>query len=150
MLKCFKHYKSYIHIAYYILDIVQQNKSKFTMEQPYILSILYCQYHACWCPGDLQSQGISRRGDNQIRWNIPSLAWEEFLTLVCRTWSWVSVSCLYSSRVHCPLLPLSQLCRHQPQQCCYCWQTVAVPSAANKQGSSSHAETRKIDWCLYT
>ena len=32
------------------------------MEQPYMLPILYCQYHACWCPGDLSRQGISRHG----------------------------------------------------------------------------------------
>ena len=51
------------------------------MEQPYILPILYCQYHVCWCPGDLRSQGISRHGINQISWNITSLASEELIYL---------------------------------------------------------------------
>ena len=30
----------------------QQKKTKFTMEHPYILHFLNCQYHACWCPGE--------------------------------------------------------------------------------------------------
>ena len=47
------------------------------MEQPYVLPLLYCQCHACWCTGDFRSQAISRHGiDFQSR-NIPSLAWEE-------------------------------------------------------------------------
>ena len=32
------------------------------MEQPDMLLILYCQYHACWCPGSLSRQGISSHG----------------------------------------------------------------------------------------
>ena len=47
------------------------------MEQPYILPILYCQHHACWCPGDFMSQGTSRYGINQISQNILSLASDE-------------------------------------------------------------------------
>ena len=47
---------------YHILDFVQQKKTRFTIEQPYMLPILYCQYHASWCSGDLRSQGISRDG----------------------------------------------------------------------------------------
>ena len=27
------------------------------MEQPYMLHILHCQYHDCWCPGDFKSPG---------------------------------------------------------------------------------------------
>ena len=46
------------------------------MEQPYMLPILYCQYRAHWCPGDLSHQGISRHGIDQIRWNISSLSSE--------------------------------------------------------------------------
>ena len=38
---------------YHILDFVHQKKNTFTMEQPYVLPILFCQCHACWCPGDL-------------------------------------------------------------------------------------------------
>ena len=59
MLNCSKDYKRYFHISYHILDFVQQ-KAKFTMVQPYMLPILYCQYHACWYPRDLRSQGIIR------------------------------------------------------------------------------------------
>ena len=66
MLNCFKYYKICIHILYHILDSVQQKKTKFIMELPYMLPILYCQYHACWCSGDLRSQGISRHGIDQI------------------------------------------------------------------------------------
>ena len=36
-------YKRFIDILYHILDFVQQKKTKFTMEQPYMLPILYCQ-----------------------------------------------------------------------------------------------------------
>ena len=34
------------------------------MEQPHMWHILKCQYHACWCPGDLRSQGTSRHSTN--------------------------------------------------------------------------------------
>ena len=43
------------------------------MEQPYMLPILYCQYHASWCPDDLRSWCISRHGINKMIQNIPSL-----------------------------------------------------------------------------
>ena len=56
MLNGFKDGKICIHI----LVFAQEKKTKFTMEQSYTLSILYYQYHAWWCPGDLKSQGISR------------------------------------------------------------------------------------------
>ena len=39
-----------------------------------MLPILYCQYHACWCPGDLNHQGISRLGIDQISQNRLSLS----------------------------------------------------------------------------
>ena len=74
MLTCFKDYK-YV-FTFPILDFVQQKKTKFAMEQPYILPIIYCQYLACWCPGDLRSQGISRHGTDQISQNISYLASE--------------------------------------------------------------------------
>ena len=64
-------------MSYHILDFVKQKKTKFTMEQPYKLPILYCQYHVCWCPGQLRSQSISRYGMDQISQNIPSLVSEE-------------------------------------------------------------------------
>ena len=57
--------------------LVQQKKTKFTMEQPYMLPTLYCQYHAYWCPGDLRSQGISRHGNDPQSRNIRSPALEE-------------------------------------------------------------------------
>ena len=84
MLNCFKGYKRCIHISYLILDFIQQKKIKFSMEQPNMLSIQYCQYHVCWCLGNLRSQGISRHDIDQISQNIPSLASEELRQLsVC-------------------------------------------------------------------
>ena len=66
-----------IHISYHILEFVLQKKIRFTMEQLYMLPILYYQYHSCWCPGDLRSHGISRHGIEQKRRNNPSVASEE-------------------------------------------------------------------------
>ena len=48
------------------------------MEQPYMLSILYWQYHACWCSGDFRSQGISGHGIDPQSQNSLSKASEEF------------------------------------------------------------------------
>ena len=64
MLNVFKIIKDVfiIHILYHILDFVQQKKTRFIKEQAYMLPILYYQYHACWCPGDLSRQGINRHG----------------------------------------------------------------------------------------
>ena len=85
-LNCFKDYERCIHISYHILDFVQQKKSKFTMEQPYMLHIIYCQYHACWCLCDLRSEAISRHGIDQIDQNILSLASEELYYFVIFQW----------------------------------------------------------------
>ena len=84
MLNCFKDYWRYtcINISYHILDFIQQIKTKFTMEQPYMLPIICSQCYACWCPGDFRSQGISRHGIDQISRNILSLASEELSTLL--------------------------------------------------------------------
>ena len=79
MLNCFKDYRRCIPVYHHILDFVQQKKIRFTMEQPHMLPILYCQYHACWCPGDVRSQGISRHGIDQISQNILSAALEELI-----------------------------------------------------------------------
>ena len=46
------------------------------MEQPYILPILYYQYHSCWCLSDV---GINRHGIEQISQNILSLASEKLM-----------------------------------------------------------------------
>ena len=54
------------------------------MEQAYILPIQCCQYHACWCAGDLRSQGISRHGIDQISRNILSLASKELRNGKCK------------------------------------------------------------------
>ena len=70
MLNCFKDHKRCIHISYHILDCIQQKETKFTTEQQYMLSVLYCQYHVCWYHGDLRSQGISRHCIHQTSWNI--------------------------------------------------------------------------------
>ena len=37
MLNCFKYHERCIHISYHILDFIQQTKTKFTMEQPYVM-----------------------------------------------------------------------------------------------------------------
>ena len=49
------------------------------MEQPYMLPILYWQYHACWCSGDFRSKSISRHGIEPQSRNIPSPASEELI-----------------------------------------------------------------------
>ena len=60
------------------------------MELPYMLPILYSQYHVCWGPGDLRSQGISTHGIDQISWNILSLASElVVLNLFVETWKYM-------------------------------------------------------------
>ena len=79
VLNCFEDYKSCIHISYGMLDFIQQKKIKFTMEQLYVLPILYCQCHACWCTGEFRSQCISRHGIEFQSRNIPSLASEELM-----------------------------------------------------------------------
>ena len=53
----------------------------------YMLLALCCQYHSCWCPGDLRSKDISRRGIDQISRNIPSLAPEEWMIFNTFCWS---------------------------------------------------------------
>ena len=68
MLNCCKDYKRCSHISSYNLEYTQQ-KTKFTMEQPYMLPILYFPYHTCWC-----HQGISRHDIEQTIHNILSLA----------------------------------------------------------------------------
>ena len=42
MLNCFKDDQRYIHILYHVFALIQQNNTKFTVEQPYMLFILYC------------------------------------------------------------------------------------------------------------
>ena len=66
MLNCFKDYQRSIHILYHILDFIQQKKTKFPMEQPYMLPILH-----------FRSQCIIRHGIGPKSWNIPSPASEE-------------------------------------------------------------------------
>ena len=85
-LNCFKDCKRYTCIVCHSLDCVQKKKTKFTMEQPNMLPILYCQYHAYWCPGNLRSQGISRHGIGQISQNILPLASEELIIEALAKW----------------------------------------------------------------
>ena len=54
------------HIISWILFNRRRLKS-----QPYLLPILYSQYHACWCPC------FSRHGIDQISQNIPSITSEQ-------------------------------------------------------------------------
>ena len=79
MLNCFKDYQRCIHISYYTMEFVQQKKTKFTMQQPYILPILHWQYHACWCSGDFRSQGINRHGIDPQGRDIQFPASEELM-----------------------------------------------------------------------
>ena len=62
MLNCFKDYKRCIHISHYILDFVKRKKIKFSMKQSQMVSLIYCQHHACWSPSDLRSRGINKHG----------------------------------------------------------------------------------------
>ena len=45
----------------------------------YMLPILFCQYHASWCPGNFRSQGTSRHGIDQIHQSesplVEAMAW---------------------------------------------------------------------------
>ena len=63
----------------HVLALAGRKYVKLTLEQQYMLSVLHSQYHACWCSGDFESQGISRRGIGQISRNIPSLASGELI-----------------------------------------------------------------------
>ena len=56
-----------------IISWIMFNKRRLNshLDELYMLHILYCQYHTCWCPRDLKSQGISRHGIDQISRNIP-------------------------------------------------------------------------------
>ena len=51
----------------------RSTRSDSQWSKPYMLPILYCQYHSCWSPGDLRSQGISKHGIDWISWNISSI-----------------------------------------------------------------------------
>ena len=72
MLNSFKGLSKCIYISDHILDFVQQEITKFTMAQPYILLILYWEYHACWCFDDFRSQSLDRHGIDPLK--IPSAA----------------------------------------------------------------------------
>ena len=61
VLNCFKDYERCVYVSHHILNFVEK-KNRFTMKQHCILPILYCQCNACWCPGDLMSQGTSSHG----------------------------------------------------------------------------------------
>ena len=80
MLNCLKDDKRCIHVSYHILDCVEEKNTTFTMKQPYMLHILHCQYHACWCPGDLRSWGVEKHGIDHIIRNTPALTSKELRT----------------------------------------------------------------------
>ena len=69
----------YSHFVSY-LGFVQQKKTKFIMEQPYMVPIRYWQYHGCWFPGDFRSQGIGRLGIDPQSRNITSPVSKELIT----------------------------------------------------------------------
>ena len=83
MLNCFKDRKRCIHILCHILHFIQQMKIKFTMEQPYLLTVLYCQYHVCWCSGDYSYQGINRHDIDHQKVEFLSPAWDELKSKQC-------------------------------------------------------------------
>ena len=73
-LNCFIVCQRYIHILNRMLELAWPKKIKSILEQQYMFSVLYCQYHACWCSGDFRSQSISRHGILSQSQNIPSPA----------------------------------------------------------------------------
>ena len=84
------------------------------MEQPWMLPILHCHYHACWCPDNWRSQGINRHSIDSQRWNILSPALEELRKsewvykviislLILNNFihsQYISVNCLSSSTIN--------------------------------------------------
>ena len=87
-----------------IISFIQQKKTKFTIEQTYMLPILYWQYHACWCSGDFRSQGIGRHGIDPQSQNIPSPSSEELISSYVKlyfeeVWLYYVLVCLWFS--HC-------------------------------------------------
>ena len=82
MLNCFKYFETYVNIylkmySHFVSYLGYCSTEETPMVQPYMLPILYCHYHACWCSGDLSRQGINMYGIDQMSRNIPSLVWEE-------------------------------------------------------------------------
>ena len=61
--------------------LFNKRRTKFTTEQPYTLPILHCQYHVCWCPGDLRKQSTAGMIFTKKSRNILSLASEEWTVL---------------------------------------------------------------------
>ena len=61
------------------LGFCSNKADQIPSEATLYIAILCCQYHACWCPGDLRSQGISRYGIDQISCNILSVVSEELI-----------------------------------------------------------------------
>ena len=45
-----------------------------------MVPILYCQYHSCWCHGNLRSKGIIRHGIDQKKLEYISSLASEYLT----------------------------------------------------------------------
>ena len=85
---------TYIYILCHYSTLIKHRYLKSFLKQDEYLHILHSQYHYCWCPGDLRSQGISshdidqdkprllgpgtlrvnitaRHGDGQDCWNWP-------------------------------------------------------------------------------
>ena len=67
------------------------------MEQPYMLPILYCQYHGCWCHGDMAMQVTSSHDINYLKWAIALSALGVNLKKICQhmimydillSWTW--------------------------------------------------------------
>ena len=74
-LNCFEIIKMYSHFVSYV-------RFCSTEDQITNRATPYCQYHACWCPGDLRSQGISRHDTDPQSQNILSPASEELKPMI--------------------------------------------------------------------
>ena len=82
MLNCFKDYSRCIHISCHVSDFVQPKKTKFTMDQPYML----LNYPILTIPCLLMLWRLYEPGHHQAWYwpqsrNIPSPASEEYTSL---------------------------------------------------------------------
>ena len=92
MLNSFKDYKRCIHILNRFLELAWP---KLILKQHYMLSVINSQYHACWCPGDFRSQGISRPDIDPQSRNIQPPASEEL-----KYGHWLNYHGLTGIRIH--------------------------------------------------
>ena len=88
---------------------------KLTLEQQYVLSVLHCQYHACWCSGDFgasasagmvltsQSRNIKSPASKELSLSVKSDLSSTFYMLQCYRQYHVIMECIvswYSCIIH--------------------------------------------------